>query len=216
MAQTLAISKRIVSLAQLKERWPTLQQTNRDDFFLEWCDDLPLLTKEEKSRLDLYLKRYQRHREQGELSESTVKLLLVFPLLELAGFYDEPFFLSGEQSVEIDIEEREERLRGRIDTLVFRSDLWVLIVEAKRSVSFAAAIPQALAYLLANPQTQRPTYAMITDGDLFMFIKLAYSPLEYDFSEPISLLVPRRNRLQEVLQILKQIAARQTHGTSEA
>ena len=206
MPQTLAISKRIVSLAQLKERWPTLRQTEQDNFFSEWQESLPTLTTAEIARLEQYHHRYQRHRDQGELSESTVKLLLVFPLLELAGFYDEPFFLSGEQSVEIDIEERNERLRGRIDTLVIRSDLWVLIVEAKRSVSFAAAIPQALAYLLANPQPQYPAYAMVTDGDLFMFIKMAYSPLEYDFSEPISLLVPRRNRLYEVLQILKQIS----------
>lgn len=206
MPQTLAISKRIASIAQLKERWPTLRQTDQDVFFGEWREGLSSLTEDEKTRLDQYHHRYQRHREQGELSESTVKLLLVFPLLELAGFYDEPFFLSGEQSVEIDIEDRDERLRGRIDTLVIRADLWVLIIEAKRSISFAAAIPQALAYMLANSQTQRPVYAMVTDGDLFMFIKLAYHPLEYDFSEPISLLVPRRNRLYKVLQILKQLA----------
>ncbi|MEM9219894.1 MAG: type I restriction endonuclease subunit R [Cyanobacteria bacterium P01_F01_bin.150] len=212
MTATLAISKRIVSLEQLKQRWPNLVQAEDDSFFPEWRDNLPTLTEEEKTRLNQYQNRYQRHRERGELSEGTVKLLLLFPLLELAGFYDDPFFISAEsisheENVELVIEDRNETLRGRIDTLVIRSDLWVLLVESKRLISFASAIPQALADMLGNPNPDRPVYAMVTDGDLFMFIKLlAQDPPRYDFSDPVSLLVPRRDRLYDILRILKQVA----------
>jgi hypothetical protein len=206
MTQFLAISKRIISMGQLKQRFPLVQAEN-DQFFNEWRQDLPELTEDEKITLDKYYHRYLRHREQGELSEGTVKLLLVFPLLELAGFYDEPFFITTEPPVEIVVEDQDEVLRGRIDTLVVQRDFWVLMVESKRSITFSAAIPQALTYMLANPHPDRPVYGMATDGDLFMFIKLlSQNPPQYDFSEPLSLFVPRHNKLYEILRVLKRLA----------
>ncbi|UBF28052.1 type I restriction endonuclease subunit R [Kovacikia minuta CCNUW1] len=182
-------------------------QAEDDQFFTEWRQDLPDLTEAEKATLDKYHQRYLRHREQGELSEGTVKLLLVFPLLELAGFYDEPFFITTEPPVEITVEDQDEVLRGRIDTLVVQQDLWVPMVESKRSITFSAAIPQALTYMMANPHPDRPVYGMATDGDLFMFIKLlSQNPPQYDFSEPFSLFIARHNKLHEILQILKHLA----------
>jgi hypothetical protein len=48
----------------------------------------------------------------------------------------------------------------------------------------------------------------VTDGDLFMFVKLIQENTQiiYDFSEPFSLLVARRHKLYEILQILKNIS----------
>jgi hypothetical protein len=48
----------------------------------------------------------------------------------------------------------------------------------------------------------------VTDGDLFMFVKLMQENTEiiYDFSEPFSLLIARRHKLYEILQILKKIS----------
>lgn len=221
MSQTLAISKRITSLAQLHQQFPGLAAAATDDFFPEWQQPLPDLSVPEQQALDLAYQRYYRYRLQGELSEGTVKLLLVFPLLELAGFYDEPFLIATEAPVELVIPdqaitdpaipgqtEQTQVLTGRIDALVVRDHLWVVMVESKRSVAFSAAIPQALAYMLATPQPQHPVYGLVTDGDLFMFIKLEQQPqLRYDFSEPISLFVPRRNRLYEVMRVLKGLAA---------
>jgi hypothetical protein len=193
-------------MEQLQQRFP-LWQAEDDQFFREWREDLPQLTEAEKAALDKYHHRYLHHREREELSEETVKLLLVSPLLELAGFYDEPFFIAAEPSLEIVIEERDEILRGRIDVLVIQRGLWVLIVESKRSLSFGAAIPQALAYMMGNPQTEQPVYGMVTDGDLFMFIKLAnQQQLQYDFSDIFSLLVARKNKLYDILRILKRFA----------
>jgi hypothetical protein len=206
MTQSLAMSKRIVSMGQLKQRFPLVQAAT-DQFFTEWHQDLPELTEAEKATLDKYYRRYLRHREQGELSEGTVKLLLVFPLLELAGFYDEPFFITTEPPVEVVVEDQDEVLRGRIDTLVIQQDLWVLMVESKRSIAFSAALPQALAYMRATPHPDRPSYGLATDGDLFMFIKLLHrDPPQYDFSEPFSLFIARRNRLYDILQVLKNLA----------
>lgn len=207
MSAVTSISKRIVTIEQLTQQL-TLVQAKEDSFFPEWTENLPQLTISEEQTLDKYYQRYKRHRDRSDLSEETVKLLLVFPLLELAGFYDPPFFVTAEAPVEIEIIDQGETLRGRIDTLVIQQELWILIVESKRSVALTAAIPQCLAYMLGNPNPLQPIYGMITDGDLFMFTKLVQesSGAIYDFSEPFSLLIARRKKLYVVLKILKNIA----------
>lgn len=206
MVQTLAISKAITSMAELRERF-NLTPANNDQFFTEWFQDLPE-TNEEKASLDKVKHRFSRHRDRGELAEGTVNLLVVSPLIELAGFYDEPFLIKTEPQVEILLEDRDEILRGRIDTLVIQERLWVLVVESKRSISFEAAIPQALAYMMANPNSEKPVYGMVTDGSLFMFIKLLkQDPPQYDFSDTFSLLLLRQNKLYDILRVLKQISS---------
>jgi len=60
--------------------------------------------------------------------------------------------------------------------------------------------------MIANPNPQRPVYGLVTNGDEFMFIKmLTEGTPKYDFSNVFSLLLPRRNQLEEILRILKQI-----------
>ena len=207
MSTITSISKRIISLEQLTQKFPLVQAHN-DKFFPEWTENLLELTALEKQILDKYYQRYRRHRDRAELSEETVKLLLVFPLLELAGFYDEPFFVTAEAPVQIEIQDTHEILKGRIDTLIIHQEIWILIVESKRSVALTAAIPQCLAYMLANPQPSQPLYGLVTDGDLFMFVKLIQENTQiiYDFSEPFSLWIARRHKLYEILQVLKNIA----------
>lgn len=207
MVQTLSISRAITTIAEVEDRF-NLTPTNDDQFFTEWFQDLPEITSEEKATLDKIRQRLFRHRRHSELAEGTVNLLVVSPLLELAGFYDEPFLIRAEPQVEIIIEDRDEILRGRIDTLVIQQRLWVLVVESKRSISMAAAIPQALTYMMGNPNANQPVYGMVTDGDLFMFIKLLKqkSP-QYDFSDTFSLFLLRQNKLYDVLKVLKRISS---------
>jgi hypothetical protein len=206
MVQSLAISKAITTLDELRDKF-NLNPTTDNNFFTEWFQDLPELTDEEKATLDRVRQRFVRHRERGEVAEGMVNLLLVSPLLEMAGFFDEPFFISTEPQVEILIEDRDELLRGRIDTLMIHQRVWVLVVESKRSISFEAAIPQALTYMMGNPQPEKPVYGLVTDGSLSMFIKLLKqdSP-QYDFSDTFSLLLRRQNKLYEMLRVLKRIA----------
>jgi hypothetical protein len=40
------------------------------------------------------------HRSAGQLLEETVKLLMVGPLLAVAGFYDPPFRVRAEESIQ--------------------------------------------------------------------------------------------------------------------
>jgi len=207
MVKTLAISKSITTMEEIEQKF-NLLPTSNDQFFTEWFQELPELTDEEKLALDKIHQRFFRHRKRGELAEGTVNLLLVSPLLELAGFFDEPFFISTESQVEIILEDHDEILRGRIDTLVIHQKLWVLVVESKRSISMEAAIPQALTYMMGNPNPEKPVYGLVCDGSLFMFIKvLAQDPPQYDFSDTFSLLLLRQNKLYEILSVLKRIGS---------
>ena len=206
MVQTYPISKTITTLADLEQRF-NLIPTDNDLFFQEWQQGLPQLTAQEKETLDQIKRRFLRHRKRSSLAEGLINQLLIGPLLTLAGLYDEPFYVTTEASVELEVEEKDEILRGHIDTLVIAQQFWVLIVESKSTIAFPVALPQIMTYMMANPNPERPVYGLIGNGDEFMFIKMLTQGVpQYDLSNIFYLLLPRRNQLQEILRILKQIA----------
>lgn len=205
MLVTKPISKTIRTLGDLEERFQLLP-TQNSHFFPEWQESLPELTNMEIEAIDQIYQRYFRHRKHSSLAEGTVNHLLVAPLLTLAKLYDEPFFITTEPSVNLEIENQNEILRGRIDTLIIHQRLWVLVVESKDSLSFNIALPQAMTYMMANPNPSQFVYGMVTSGDEFLFIKMKTDANpEYDLSNVFYTLIPQRNQLREVLQILKQI-----------
>jgi hypothetical protein len=206
MAQTLAVSKAITSMVELRQRL-NIVLTEDEQFFIEWFTELPQLTEQEQKTLDHLKQRFLIYRDRGPIPEGVVDKLLVTPLLDVAGFYDEPFTVRTEPQVEILLEDRDEILRGRIDTLIVQDRLWVLVLEAKRTVAFSIAIPQALAYMMATPHPQKPVFGVVTNGDEFAFIKASIqnSP-QYDLSRVFSLLM-RRNELYEVLRVMKKIGS---------
>ncbi|MDJ0563979.1 MAG: type I restriction endonuclease subunit R, partial [Microcystis sp. M49629_WE12] len=204
MIQTYPISKTITTLEALEQKFK-LSPTDNELFFQEWQQDLPELTDQEKETLEQIKRRFLRHRKRVSLTEGVINQLLISPLLTLAGLYDEPFYVTTEASVELEIEEEEEILRGRIDTLIIAPQLWVLIIESKSTIAFPVALPQIMTYMMANPNPQIPVYGLIGNGDEFMFIKMLTQGVpQYDFSNIFSLLLPRRNQLEDILQILKQ------------
>lgn len=206
MIQTYPISQTITTLEALEQKFK-LSPTDNELFFQEWQQDLPELTDQEKETLEQIKRRFLRHRKRVSLTEGVINQLLISPLLTLAGLYDEPFYVTTEASVELEIEEEEEILRGRIDTLIIAPQLWVLIIESKSTIAFPVALPQIMTYMMANPNPQIPVYGLIGNGDEFMFIKMLTKGVpQYDFSNIFSLLLPRRNQLEDILQILKQIA----------
>ncbi|NET61642.1 MAG: type I restriction endonuclease subunit R [Symploca sp. SIO2E6] len=206
MIKTVPISKTITSLEDLEQRFK-LSPTDNDFFFQEWQQDLPELTSQERETIDQIKRRFERHRKRGTIAEGVINQLLIEPLLTLAGLYDEPFYVTTEASVNLEVEQGDEILRGRIDTLVIAQKLWVLVVESKATVAFSVALPQAMTYMMANPNPERPVYGLIGNGDEFMFIKMLTAGVpRYDLSNIYSLLLPRRNQLQDILRILKQIA----------
>ena len=205
MTQSLAISKNILTMAAVQQRFGVVPSSD-PAFFLEWYQDLPELTQADIETLDQVKARFDRHRHQGPLAEGTINQLLISPLLTLAGLYDAPFFVSTEPSLEIELKDRDEVLRGRIDTLIVQDQFWVLVIESKSTIAFSLALPQAMTYMMANPGGDRPVYGLISNGDEFMFIKMLTQGLpQYDLSNVFSLLIPRRNQLQEILQILRKI-----------
>jgi hypothetical protein len=160
----------------------------------------------EQDRLTILRQRLLYHRADGDLLEGSVMLLVASPLLEFAGFYDAPFKMKAEAAVEIAVDDGEEVLRGRIDALILQQNFWVLVLEAqKTTISTRSALPQALAYMMANTQSEQPTFGMMTNGDDVLFVKLTAQPLgQYSLSRVFSLYT-LPEELQSVLQILKQI-----------
>ncbi|WP_448268293.1 hypothetical protein [Nostoc sp. DSM 114159] len=69
----------------------------------------------------------------------------------------------------------------------------------------AKAIPQALTYMLANPQPEHPAYSLVMNGEDFQFIKLIkQDKLMYALSDRFTL-YRRENELYKILNILKKI-----------
>jgi len=205
MANLIAVTEAFKNLAEAESHL-NLRHNTDPAFFPEWRDLLPDLSAADRDRLTLLHHRLQYHRAQGDLLEGAVMLLVASPLLELAGFYDPPFRLQAETSVELSISDGEETLRGRIDALVLRQDLWVLVIEAKKTtISTRSALPQALAYLAANPHLDRPSFGLLTNGDDVLFLKLTPPPdRQYSLSRAFSLYTVAEE-WPTVLQILRAI-----------
>jgi hypothetical protein len=62
---------------------------------MEWHRDFPELIDKEKTTLDRINQSYLHHITEGFLSEGTVNLLMVSPLLFLASFLESPFSLQS-------------------------------------------------------------------------------------------------------------------------
>jgi predicted type IV restriction endonuclease len=111
--------------------------------------------------------------------------------------------LRSEVSVKFELEDGDETVyKGRIDVLIVQENLWVILVEAKRtSFNMTLALPQALTYL-AMARPSMPRYAWVSNGEYSMFVKLDRG--EYAFSDDFSL-NRRQNELYDVLQILDRL-----------
>ncbi len=170
---------------------------------------MPTLTTQEEATLDRLKATYDYQRADGVLAEGVINLLLISPLLYLAGLCDPPFKIRAEVSVKIERIDGDTMLQCRIDTLVLQQQLWVVVVESKRTTfPCLDAVPQALAYMMAAPYPDRPCFGLVTNGDQFIFLKVVQAPTpQYDWSDDFSLFSRRRNELGEVLQILKRLKA---------
>jgi hypothetical protein len=173
MAKVISVTEVFKSLTEVETRL-NLCRSEDSAFFTEWRDSLPTLSDGEQDRLIIFRQRLLYHRADGDLLEGSIMLRVASPLLALAGFYDAPFKMKAEAAVEISVDDGEEILRGRIDALILQQNFWVLVLEAKKTmISTRSALPQALAYMMANTQTDRPTFGMMTNGDDVLFVKLA-------------------------------------------
>jgi predicted type IV restriction endonuclease len=193
----------------------TLRQTfglrldSNDRFFDEWLNNAPTLTEAERQGLDRLTRNYTYLSLEEPPLEEMVKLVVISPLLDLAGFYQFPFLVKAEVSTSIEVADEANvmAVQGRIDILVIQDRFWILVIESKPArLDVTAGIPQALTYLLSASNLQSSCYGMVTNGREVLFLKCdrQQSVPQYTKSHTYRLLENRAERIQ-VLQGLKQI-----------
>ena len=202
MVQT--IQAQDISLEELQENFG-LQLTTDKKFFREWQDNLPSLTDEEKRCLARVRSNFFNLVNRRPLLEEAVKMVVLSPLLDLAGFFQAPFAIRTETSVEIFAEDKGLTVRGRIDVLVVQQRLWILVIESKSTkFDVMAALPQALAYMLDSPKSDQPKFGFLVNGREFVFVKLQPADVPI-YSRSYALSIDRENELEQVLAALKNI-----------
>ena len=183
-----------------------LQLVEDNQFFQEWQEDLPEISDSDKQLLDKVKAGYLNLLNYPPLLEDVVRMAVLDPILFIGDFYLAPFYVKSEQSIDISEEDDGIIIRGKIDTLVLKNQLWVMVIESKRaSYSIEAGLAQMLAYMLGNPNPEQPCYGMITSGGTFIFVKLVK---EESPNYATSKLFATRNPgdLYSVLKILKRLS----------
>lgn len=179
-----------------------------DDFFPEWQTGLPVLTSTDEQLLDKVRSGFLNLLNYPPMLEDSVRMAVLDPILFIGDFYLAPFHVRSEKSIELRIEDEDRVIRGKIDTLILKDQLWVMVIEAKRaSFSVEEGLAQILSYMLASHQSESPTFGMITTGGSFIFLKLVYGENpQYATSKLFGTRNP--GDLYDVLKILKHLTQR--------
>lgn len=210
MVQTTAIAKAILSFRDVETKLD-LRRSSDPHFFSEWQESQVELTTLEKEALERLAARYLRYLEQGEVSEGTMNIILLSPLLDALGFCDPPYHIRGETWVEVqatvDAEAGRITLEGRIDALTLQEQFWLVIIEGKRGgFNVLQAVPQTLAYMSATPQPERPVFGLVTNGYDYLFLKLVrQNGQEFALSHNFTLLSDENSNLFQVARVLKHL-----------
>ncbi len=200
---TTIIQASEVDLNYLEQKFQLYLTTDKQ-FFPESRIDLPELTDLEKQALARVTSNFLNLVKFRPMLEEAVKMVVLSPLLDLAGFYQHPFRITTEQSTEVAVEDKDEVIRGRMDVVVLRDQFYILIIESKQAgLSLELGIPQVLAYMLGSRFF--PCLGFVTNGSNFIFAKLEQEKMPvYALSDEFTL---RRNGdLEKVLGILKRLA----------
>ncbi len=203
-----AISASDLTLRQVKQQFGLVQTDGTA--IAEWLPPFAAPNDLARQVLDRVQANYGYLSERS-LPEGFVNMVVVSPLLDLAGFYQPPFDVEMEFEVSIPlVAEDEDRslVKGRIDVLVVKQRLWILIIESKRTrFDVMEALPQALTYMMANPDRTLPVFGLATNGREFLFIKLINGETpQYALSRRFSMDNPG-HEIYNVLAILKRIGA---------
>ncbi|MDF5727732.1 MAG: restriction endonuclease subunit R [Rhizonema sp. PD38] len=206
----MATNARTLTLGEIRNRFG-VRLNSDDSFFSKWLDEVPPLTELEKLGLERLKSNYEYISQEDSPLEEVIKLVVVSPVLDLAGFYQPPFLIKTEVGTTLDIPDDPDNspIQGRIDVLVVQDLLWVLVIESKSArLDVTVGIPQALTYLLSSLTRQSALYGMITNGREVLFLKVDRSttPPEYSCSFTYRLLENSVER-EQILQGLRYIGA---------
>jgi Type I restriction enzyme R protein N terminus (HSDR_N) len=196
-----------LSLYDLEKKF-NLTLAEDEQFFSEWKEEFPALTDSQKQALDRIKANYFNLNRRRPMLEDMVKMVVLSPLLDLAEFYSRDFEIKTEAEVEFFLEDEDEIIKGYIDILTLKDDLWVLVIESKRTqVDVMSALSQLLFYMLNNPNPVQETFGLMTNGREFVFIKLTQQETpKYAYSKAFDIQT-RENELYSVLSILKRLGS---------
>lgn len=190
---------------QLLDLQPSVQRVRFTDVL-----NLPDLTEWEMAEMAQIQIDFQAYWQAGKVLEGQVQLLVLAPLLRLAGYYRSPIQLSLEQAIaEIMLDDEDTKITGRLDLLAARRDavtpLWVLVVESKNSqVDALNGLPQLLTYASQSLTSQESVWGLATNGFSYYFVRLiSGETLSYQLLPELNLL--DSDRALVLLQVLKGI-----------
>ncbi|MEM8638468.1 MAG: restriction endonuclease subunit R [Cyanobacteria bacterium P01_G01_bin.54] len=203
MVQT--IQAQTITLADLQRQF-SLQWVDDAQSFPEWQTDLPEISEFQQRQLGNIRAGFINFLHHQPLLENIVRMVVLDPLLFVGEFYLAPFYVRSEDPIEIAVAAEDVVIRGRIDTLIVRDQLWVTVIESKQAAfSVEMGLAQTLAYMFANPQQNRPTYGLITTGGTFLFLKL-YADQGWKYNTSSIFVTRNPGDLEQVLRILKRLS----------
>jgi predicted type IV restriction endonuclease len=198
-----------LSLNDLKEKFG-LRRDRTDSFFDNWLVSAEVLSNYEQQAIARLKNNYENIIETNPLEE-VVKLVVVSPLLDLAGFYQPPFSIRAEVTTKLLAIEGNQSFVGKIDVLVVKEKLWILVIESKQSrFDVTSGIPQALSYMLSQPlntesDQDKSRFGMVTNGREVIFLKLNPQQLPVYAQSKVYQVIDAEEDLVGILQGLKAI-----------
>ncbi len=208
MVATLAASS--LSQTEVEEKF-NLLEVPTEGFFSELDSPLPALDDLTKHWLDKIQTDFLSIMKRP-LKEEVVKVMVLSHLLSAANLTSLPFYPNTEESADIELsddptsDEAGTIIRGRIDFLIMHRQLWIIVVESKRTqLNVRMGIAQALIHMMASPNDDRPTYGLVLNGTDFLFIKLVKGDRnQYAISPPMTM-YSTDSGLHSAVQILRKL-----------
>jgi hypothetical protein len=172
------------------------------------------LTEFEQQELAQIRDDFENYLVEGKVLEGQIKLLVIGPLLRLAGFYRSPIKISLEQDIDdIVIEDEDTEIKGRFDILAVNKEyptatdvaFWILVIESKNSsINAFEGLPQLLTYAHQSLEHQKIVWGLTTNGMQYQFVLIRQgNPSTYQ-QIPLLNLMDSESAI-ELLQVLKAI-----------
>ncbi len=182
------------------------------------------LTEFEQQELAQIRDDFENYLIEGNVLEGQIKLLVIVPLLRLAGFYRSPIKISLKLDIaDIIIEDEDTRITGRFDILAVNKAqptardiaFWILVIEAKNSsINSFEGLPQLLTYAHQSLERQKLVWGLTTNGTDCRFVLLRPgNPPTYQ-QMPLLNLMDSESAIQ-LLQVLKAICKLQNLGSPD-